>query len=276
MLQVILSTSPDVCITGELQYRTPWWLHRDFVTDIDNHVGPLDAEGALDRLMDLIFSGKPVGWFWSATERLLDKDWIREELSGRPLSPQTIFDAVLKVHARKRGKRRIGAKFPMHYLYAEQLLEWYPDCLLVHTTRNPKAVYASQANKYLKPEHGRFKRLFIRFQQFVHINVQITLTARTHLKFRDLPNYVLLRYEDLVMNPQAEIRRLCDFLEIDFREEMLKPKQFGSSFDSIGHNNEGIERSSLDRWRTSISWPAAKFIDLMHRRAYRALGYSND
>ena len=60
MLQTILSTSPEVSMTDELQFRSPWWLHRDLVADIGSHVGPLDHPGALDRLLDLLYSGIPV------------------------------------------------------------------------------------------------------------------------------------------------------------------------------------------------------------------------
>ena len=276
MLQTILSKSPEISLTDELQFRSPWWLHRDLVSDIKTHVGPLDKAGALDRLMDLLYSGIPFGWFWSASDRLLDRDMLYEELSGQQLSMQTIFDAILTVYARMRNKTNIGAKFPVHYSFAPLLLEWYPNCHLIHTTRNPKAVYASQAAKYLKSEPGWAAKTFTRFKQFVHINLQIVWTARVHRKLRDLPNYRLIRYEDLVLAPDLEIRQLCDFLEIEFQQDMLKPEQFGSSFDSIGNHNQGIERSSLERWRTTISRPAAKTIDLLHRRACRSLGYGDD
>ena len=276
MLQTILSKSPEVSITDELQFRSPWWLHRDLVSDIKTHVGPLDSGGALDRLMDLLYSGIPVGWFWSASDRLLDRNMLYEELSGQQLSIRTIFDAILTVHARTRNKTHKGAKFPVHYSYAPQLLEWYPNCRLIHTTRKPKAVYASQAAKYVNSEQTWVAITFSRLKQFVHINIQISWTARLHRKLRKLPNYRLVRYEDLVLKPDSEIRQLCDFLEIEFKQEMLKPKQFGSSFDGIGHNNEGIERSSVDRWRMSISWFAAKMIDVLHPRAYRILGYRHD
>lgn len=276
MLQVILSKSPDLCVTDELQYRRPWWLQRDFLDEIRNHVAPLDDDGAVDRLLELVYSGSPVGWFWSASNELLNRDIFCEELSGRVLSPQSIFDAVLRAHARSCGKTRIGAKFPMHYSYTDTLLEWYPNCLLIHTTRNPKAVYASQANKYLKPIKSRTARNYMRLKQFAHINIQTSLTARLHSELRNRSNYKLLRYEDLVIEPETQIRQLCDFVGIDFQENMLKPRQFGSSFGDIGHENKGIEQSSVDRWRTSISKPTAKIMDLMHPRAFRALGYTHE
>jgi len=276
MLQTILSTSPEVCLVDELQFRSRSWIRRDLVSDIDAHVGPLDQAGALDRLMDLLYSGIPDGYFWSNAERLLDRDMLYKELSDRPLDIRTLFDAIITVRARMKGKKRIGAKFPMHYSFTPQLLEWYPDCKLIHTTRNPKAVYASQAAKYLKPEQGWATKASTRFKQFIHINIQISWTARLHQQLRDLPNYQLVRYEELVLEPEAEIRRLCEFIEIDFRPEMLLPKQFGSSFKDIGNDNRGIDRSSLEKWRTAISGFTAKTIDILHRRAFRNLGYDND
>lgn len=276
MLQSILKMSPEVCMTDELHFRSPAWIHRDLVSDIKKHVGPLDKEGARDRLVDLLYSGIPSGWFWSDSERLLDRDMLNEELSDGRLDTRTIFHAILVVRARMTNKMRFGAKFPMHYSFAPQLLDWYPNCKLVHTTRNPKAVYASQAEKYLKPEQSRAAKTLVRLKQFVHINIQISWTARLHRSLQDLPNYRLVRYEDLVLEPESEIRQLCAFLEINFQPEMLKPEQFGSSFKGIGNNSHGIERGSLERWRTAISGLTAKTIDLLHRRAYRSLGYGND
>jgi len=86
MLQTILSKSPELDLTDELQFRSPWWLHRDYVSDIKTHGGSLDRAGALGRLMDLLYSGIPVGWLWSASERLLDR-W-RSSIS--PITPKDI------------------------------------------------------------------------------------------------------------------------------------------------------------------------------------------
>ena len=144
-----------------------------------------------------------------------------------------IFHSILTVHARRRNKERIGAKFPVHYSYTQQLLDWYPNCRLIHTTRNPKAVYASQAAKYLSPGQSWISRSFMRCKQFVHINIQTSWTARLHKQLRYLPNYRLSRYEDLVLDPEYNIRQLCNYLEIEFLSDMLNPKHFGSSFDSI-------------------------------------------
>ena len=142
----------------------------------------------------------------------------------------------------------------------------------MHTTRNPKAVYASQAAKYLATGQGAVSKSFERFRQFVHINIQTTWTARIHERLNGRDNYRLVRYEDTILAPREQIVALCEFIEVDFQEEMLRPKQYGSSFEEIS-GNRGISRSSLERWRTSTSWLSQGLMDLLHPRAYRVLGY---
>jgi hypothetical protein len=179
------------------------------------------------------------------------------------------------VHARSRGKRGLGAKFPTHYSRTPRLLEWFPGCKLVHTTRDPRAVYTSQAAKHTSGDHGPVRRGFERFRQFVHINMQVTWTARLHRKLQHLPNYRLVRYEDVVRQPEVQMRQLCEFLSIPFEPRMLEPNQYGSSFSEI-KGAHGIENSSLERWRTELAPFTRLLMQSMHRRADRLLGYAGD
>jgi hypothetical protein len=188
------------------------------------------------------------------------------------LNLKTVFDALMEVHARTREKRGLGAKFPTHYSRTDTLLDWYPDCRLIHTTRNPKAVYASQAAKYIRKDSSAAARHFMRFRQFVHINIQITWTAKLHARYRHLPNYRLVRYEDVVLRPEDTLKDLCAFVGVDFLPEMLRPHQYGSSFDKIG-SESGIDQTSLNRWQTSLRPATIKAIDLLHPRAVQLLGY---
>jgi hypothetical protein len=273
MLKTMLSASPALDFVDELFLLCPPWLHRDLDSTISRHLGDLAAEGAVDRLVDLLYSGKPYGWFFSVGVHELDRGLLGELLAREEkLDLRAIFRALMLAHARARGKSGIGAKFPLHYSHSRTLLDWFPDCYLIHTTRNPKGTYASQAAKYLRDMDSRLERHFMRFRQFVHINIQISWTARVHARLRHLPNYCLVRYEDVVASPEPELRRICDFLGAEFLPTMLTPHQYGSSFDSIGAG-KGVDRSSLERWKTSLNPLTAGAIDLMHPFASRLFGY---
>jgi hypothetical protein len=272
MLKTMLSLSPKLDFVDEIFLLCPWWLHSDLRRSIKRHVGDLAEAGALDRLMDLMYSGKPYGWFWSAIDQGVDRDLLHAELAKSDLSLRAIFDALMCTHASATGKSGIGAKFPLHYSYTDTLVDWYPDCRIIHTTRNPKAVYASQAAKYIRANDGLLRKSYKRSLQFVHINIQTTWTARLHRQMKDMPNYRLLRYEDVIKNPETELRKLCDFLQVPFLDAMLNPHQYGSSFDKIGASR-GVDNSSLERWRKTISPWTARLIDVLQKVPSRNLGY---
>lgn len=272
MLKTMLSASPKIDFVDELFLYCPGWLHKDLATNIKEHVGNLDSKDVLDKLLDFLYSGVPYGWFWSVAERELDRAALRVELSAGPLDYRSLFASIMVVHARMRGKSGVGAKFPMHFSSTRQLLKWFPDCRLIHTTRNPKDVYASQSAKYISSEQNAMSRSYSRFKQFVHINIQTTWTAHYHQVLRSLPNYRLIRYEDVVLKPEETTRSLCEFLEIPYIRQMLEPNQYGSSFGNI-KDRRRIETKAVGRWRKKISRSSALFMDIAHRRACRILGY---
>jgi len=175
-------------------------------------------------------------------------------------------------HSQANNKIGIGAKFPVHYSYTDKLLEWFPNCRLLHTTRNPKGVCVSQVKKHTSSAQSRLRRSFSRTQQFVHINIQTTWTAALHQRYKDRPNYMLVKYEDVVNRPEDSVARICDFLEVEVVPSMFRPKQYGSSFSEIG-GASGINSSSIERWREEILPAEEFFLDRLQGRAARTLGY---
>jgi hypothetical protein len=272
MLKTMLSTSDELDFVDEMFLLCPRWLHRDLRSCLEEYVGDLSAPGAMGRVIDLIFSGRPYGWFWTVADKRLNRDMLHAELSAEELSLRSIFRAIMVVHARLNNKSGFGAKFPLHYSYADKLLEWFPGCRLIHTTRNPKAIYASQSAKYARHRQGALSRNVVRFQHFVHINLQISWTARLHGRLKDSPNYCLVRYEDVVLQTEPELRRICDFVGAKFIPGMLNPHQYGSSFERIGAG-KGVDQSSLDRWQKSVRPITARTIDFLHPFASKSFGY---
>lgn len=274
MLKTMLSASPQLDFVDELFLYCPRWLHKDLEANIREHVGSLEQPGARNQVIDLLYSGIPYGWFWQNVDQQLDRAMLNDALADRILSMREIFTAVMSVHAKMNGKNGHGAKFPMHYSSVDTLLAWFPKCKIVHTTRNPKAVYASQSAKYLQNDQPPMSRAWLRFQHFVHINIQTTWTAMIHKKLSGRDNYRLVRYEETVRNPDKQLRQLCDFLEVPFLEEMLTPKQYGSSFNTI-KGGKGVNQSSLDRYRHTTGKATQLLMDVMHPRAYQLLGYQS-
>ena len=104
MLKTMLSISPELDFVDEIFLLCPWWLHSDLDRNIRQHVGDLAEVGALDRLMNLMYSGIPHGWLWTAIDQEVDRDLLFAELAKTELSLRAIFDALMRVHAKTRGK----------------------------------------------------------------------------------------------------------------------------------------------------------------------------
>jgi hypothetical protein len=273
MLKTMLSVSPELDFVDELFLLCPWWLHSDLNRCIRRHVGDLAQPAALDHLIDFLYSGKPYGYFWTVLDQTIDREVLRAELEDVELSLQSIFEVLMRIHANGNRKSGTGAKFPLHYSYTSVLMDWFPDCRIIHTTRHPKAVYASQAAKYIKASDGSISKSVKRSLQFIHINIQTAWTARLHSRLRNQPNYKLVRYEDIVNDPEAELREVCEFLEVSFLDDMLSPHQYGSSFDNI-RDSKGVDKSSLERWRATVSPSVARLIDVLQKEPIRTLGYN--
>jgi hypothetical protein len=272
MLKTMLSASTDLDFVDELFLLCPRWLHRDLDGLIRARVGEISSVESRERLVDLLYSGEPYGWVWGKASEKFDRDVLRDSLDADNLDLKAILDALMEAHAAVTGKTGRGAKFPMHFGYSARLLEWYPDCRLVHTTRDPRAVYASQANKYVTDADPVLAKSWMKFRQFAHINLQVSWTARVHRQLRKHPNYMLVRYEDVVQDPEGQIRQLCQFLNVEFVPAMLAPKQYGSSFGKIG-KNRGVDRSSLTAWRKLVHPVTANILRGLHPIAWRRFGY---
>ena len=124
-------------------------------------------------------------------------------------------------------------------------------------------------------EHPHFA-WFIRKASVWFTILQYRLAAKQHVRFAHLDNYRLFRYEDLLASPERILRELCEFIGIDFREEMLEPQKGQHEHQPstiTGKQQKAFDRAAAVRWRSVISsfdnWLIFKFT----RKAMARLDY---
>jgi len=97
--------------------------------------------------------------------------------------------------------------------------------LYVHLARHPYAMIYSFIEAKLDKNFFKFPHKFTR-QQLAEL---IWLNSHQNILdfLKDIPDerHVFLRFEDLLFKPEAEIRRLTEFLGVPFTADMLKPYQ---------------------------------------------------
>jgi hypothetical protein len=263
-----------VDMVPEMFLLCPRWLHKDFATNVRQYAGGFGENCNLESLVDLMYSKKLYGQLWSVVDEL-DRSEMMDRLSATDRSLREIFQVIMDMHATVNNKTVQGAKFPLHYSYAELLFEWFPKCKLIHTVRDPRAIYSSQSNKYTGKEFSGARNTLIRAKQFTHISIQTAWTSRLHNKLMHRSNYMLSRYEDLVTGPRDALKRICKFVDIPYEDKMSNPELYNSntSFGKAGSSGARLDKGSLDAWKTRINPATSRIICRLNKTAMKNFGY---
>jgi len=278
----IINSSDDINVTNELHYLAPWWIRRDVVRTTGLSRG-LPNGVAVTRFIDLLYSTRLPGTFWKDLSRsgrphpntimAIPRERLEVLIKESERTPRDIFSILLREHARSRGKPRAGAKLPVHIASMHVLVRWYPYCRVVHTVRDPRAIYCSMVRADLRSRSRRpLYRFTVRLKRLLYVVYQYRIAASLHREQRNSIRYILVRFEDLVSQPEAEIQKLCCFLGVKPAPAMLRPPLKNSSF--VGSSNEaGFDKDALVRWRSERIPVAGFLMRIVLRKAMKDFGY---
>jgi len=238
----------------------------------------------VERLVNLMFSRDSIpgitGSFWhydigevyepGFKKKVEDDIWESDRSLG------AIFKIMLEEMTKRRGYTRFCAKFPVFVNFVPKLIEWYPECKIVHVTRDPRSVAASRTNDPggTKMRIKRYPRLgFVMRRVMIFLSVaQYVWTSRLHQKYEGLKNYALFHYEDLLADPEQVVRRLCHFTETNFLPEMLDPKPAQAS-SLTGRTSRGFNKEAAIHWKSMLSNREERLVWCLTRRSRKRFGY---
>lgn len=279
---------------GILRLSDPRFLgrpgQRDFKFFLDTQVRDLSTDRDVYRLIDLCFSRKTIpgleGAFWrfEGIEAANDPELKREVVRRIRSSDRTlgaIVKIILEELTRYAGCDRCCVKFPVYVLHIPMLIEWFPDCKIVHITRDPRALAMSKTNDpsgtAIKAiEHPRLAWLIRKASIWFTIH-QYRLAAKLHVRFKNLKNYRLFRYEDLLAEPEKTLRELCAFIGTQFTEDMLAPQKGRHEHQPsslTGKRQKAFDLAAAIRWQTMISPIDRWLVSCFTRRSMSKLGYN--
>jgi hypothetical protein len=209
---------------------------------------------------------------------------LRREISRRVKESDRSLGAIARILieevTRFSGCTRAGVKFPVDVGHISELLIWFPDCKIMHITRDPRAMAMSKTNDPSGTamrvlEHPRLA-WFIRKLAVWFVIARYRWTARLHIRFKDLSNYRLFRYEDLLAQPEKVLRELCEFIGADFTEDMLEPQKGHHEHQPsslTGKQQKAFDANAAVRWQTVISPIDKWIITLLTKQSMERLNY---
>lgn len=225
-----------------------------------------DPRAAVESVVSDLFADD--AWVW--IRRNLEPAELVERMLVGPVTQRTLFASLLELYATRRGglavgQGIVGEKTPSHLYQVPLLARWFPTSRFVHTFRDPRGIYASELRRARQGRWGLKARLPRMPQHLLDpllppIEAVATLrawldAARLHRRYTaELEDrYMLVRFEDLVAQPEREVRAICDFVGIAFDSAMLEGVDVvGSSFSDERHAAPGVDARAADRWREDV------------------------
>ena len=122
------------------------------------------------------------------------------------------FRLFYRMYAAKFQKPRWGDKTPLYcrsMLYLQQLL---PEAHFIHLIRDGRGSAASLRKQWFSPGESMTMQA-----QYWQANVTAAREAAMQCR-----HYMEVRYENLILNTEAELRRICDFIQLEFDPAMLR------------------------------------------------------
>lgn len=287
----IVSINPEICRLPEIRFLAPRWWHNDVVYFIRTRVGSLDSDANVERMVEMFFSRRNYPglggayWRFENYEHIVNDQGFKKAFLDRLLrsdrSPASVFRALVEEIALADGKAGSCVKFPLDVSHIPKLFEWYPECKVMHIIRDPRAMAVSKTNDPYGTaiRAGRHSQLayWTRKSAMLFATFQYVWASRLHVSYQRLPNYRLFRYEDLLHDPEATIRELCSFLELDFSPEMLQPQKGRHEHQAssiTGKKRKDFDREAAWRWKKVISNGDARLIEMLTKRSMERFAYS--
>ena len=274
LLKNIIYLNTDIDMVPEMWLLTPFWINKSFLSYANLKSDSKIDQFKVNSLIDLVFSKKCQSAFWQNIEKMeVDENELKQYLLSSERECGEFFGEVLRLRAKARNKRVMGAKFPLHFAYTELLIKWFPNCKIIHTIRDPRASYASQLIKHKKVKKGLLRQKYSAILQFIHIVTQYRWQVKIHKKLSQYPNYLLFKYEDFVGNPEFRLRELCEFLQVEYKDSMLSPTIKNTSHGINKSTATKISKDSILSWKTILSPVVSKIIVVINKRAMTDLDY---
>jgi hypothetical protein len=179
-----------------------------------------------------------------------------------------IVDALMRSWIRQRGKARWGEKTPHHTLCWRSILEGFPDVKVVHLVRDGRDVALSFRAAPFGPKH---------VYPAAHHWVRYLAAAEAAGSALGSESFLVVRYEDLVSDPERELRRVCALLGEDYDPTMLAYHRHDVPYPTDDRNSRNLKRpvlgSSSGKWRTALSLREQRIFEAVAGEHLQRYGY---
>lgn len=211
-------------------------------------------------------------------EKLLnDKDLLKlniplEIVFSESTNLNNFYIKLLIRYMRKQNKKIVGDKDPKNIEYLKLIHSIFPNAIIIHIYRDPRAVIASRMKAKWSLDKPFWQHLLAYKSQ---------LNYGRNIGKELFTNYIEIKYENLVQDPVYELEYLCKSINLEFDNNMI---EFYRSASDIVQGNElswknnlfnPLMKDNIDKWKKVLSKNQKTLIEYVLEKEMNLLGYTN-
>jgi glycosyltransferase involved in cell wall biosynthesis len=263
LMEKILDKHSKIAICPE----THFWMD-GFDKKIDNILNQNKSTLAkIEEIKNVVAEFKEFSDHWSEyninPSELIDTNKISKADSI------AIYNMIIEGQARKRGKELFGEKTPGHVFYVNNIIETYPNARIIQMIRDPRDTAVSRLKK--RKEYSRNRLSKIMNALFVNIEWRLSSKLSRLYQQRLGDRYIAISFEELIQNPHETIQQICNFIEVDFQENMLDIEVINSSFSN---KSSGFNSSMAKRWKKNLPGWLELIVNIINGREMELRGFN--
>ncbi|MCG7638515.1 MULTISPECIES: sulfotransferase [unclassified Alteromonas] len=177
------------------------------------------------------------------------------------------FGKSVKTFIKERKLEVWGLKDPQLTEYLNELESFIPESKFILIIRDARGV----VNSYINNKWGLGTNAYtgaIRWNKEVNLQLEFA---------KKYPNNVFtLLYEDLILDMENELQRICSFLEIPFDHKMLAYHEKKADLESNKQNintSKAPSRQITEKWKTELSKSEIDIVISTCGKTLQTLGY---
>lgn len=197
-----------------------------------------------------------------------------------PRTPANIYKDFLKYSTRKQKKQIPLEQTPRYLFYLKEIFEIFPDARVINMIRDPRDILLSQKNKWRVRFLGH-KNIPLKESLRCWANYHPLLMSKLwqasineYEKWANDKRVMMVQFEKFLQDPVRLIKSVCDFISIEYFQDMLKVHEIGSSIDRYSPSKIGIDKAKMQRWKLKGLRKSEIFIcDTINRNRIDRYGY---
>lgn len=164
-------------------------------------------------------------------------------------------------------------------IYANELSEMFPKAKFIHIIRDPRDNWASLKSgwdKRYKNFNDNLNRLMQSMIERGKLGMEM---AEYNKEIIGKDRYVVVRYEDITLNPEREMSNLANFIGIPFSNSLLRPTTLGFPWKGNNFTGKNFTKPSNDnvgKWIDRIDQNEAKLIEYHFKDLMNYYGYNQN